>query len=379
METTVLIQKSIEEIREFLDKYHAELRTTQFPDTYLIKFNPETISNDPDINHLRGLIFNHKTHQIYAMTYPVPCEFKDLDAEEQDLVGHQIASTPYTVQEALDGTLLRLWYHPESGRWIVSTNGKEDAHEAFWMNNVSFYDQLVETMPCEFDGLNQNHVYMFLLCHPLNVIVVNHQEAKVYHVATYDRTTLEEVDPVGPVPRPAVLPLTVEEVRKNVLESRDKPVGSAGYMVIQKPDAQGRVHRYRFENLNYTLARELRGDSNNVNFIILGHMLNRNPQPLADFLQYYPIYQPVYYTLHHQLELLIPALYQEYGQRFKQRLNIWVDQRHHKFLDEIHTQVYLAQLRQQKRTVQLADIQAFVCQQPTAKVLFLLGGGASLQ
>lgn len=43
-----------------------------------------------------------------------------------------------------------------------------------------------------------------------------------------------------------------------VRESLVKSVLSAGYMVVQQPDANGIVYRYRFENANYTKARVMR-------------------------------------------------------------------------------------------------------------------------
>lgn len=368
-----LIKKPVMEIREFLAEHSAELRETKFPNTYLIKFSQETKVGHPDVNQLRGMIFNSQTGQIYSLTYPVPVEVKDLTPEDQHTTIEELSKCEYTVQEALDGTLLRLSHIPEQGGWWLSTNGKEDARDAYWMNGQSFYDQFWSANPTiNFDTLNKDYVYLFLLCHPLNVIVVNHRDPKVYHVATYDRTSLKEVACDMGIEQPKTLQLTVEEVQKKILENKDKPVSSAGYMITVKPDVNGVVRRYRFENFNYTQARDLRGDSNNINYHLLELILDTNQTKLTDFLQYYPIYQNDTDTLHKRLASLVAKFYREYGQRFKEHSAIFVHPRHHRFLSELHTQVYLSKLKGTGRTVQYKDIMEFVKSQPTAKVLYLL-------
>jgi hypothetical protein len=165
--------------------------------------------------------------------------------------------------------------------------------------------------------------------------------------------------------------MTVDEVYQKIQESREKPVDSAGYMVIVD-DASGRVLRYRFENYNYSQARDLRGDSNNIHYHILSLMLDKDPQKLSDFLEYYPIYRSDMILLSKRLSSLIAKFYREYGQRFKEHSQILVHRRHHRFLNEMHTQLYLGNLRGQGKTVQYQDINDYVRGQPVARVLYLL-------
>jgi hypothetical protein len=383
-----LVKKPINEIRELLAEHAAELRETKFADVHLIKFKPETNVGHPDVNRLKGLIFNSKTQQVCSLTYPVPVEVKDFTPAEQDQFVTDISTAPggYSVQEALDGTLLRLWFNTSTNNWILSTNGKEDARDAYWMNGCSFDEQFWSAKPnIQMDTLNKNYTYLFILCHPLNVIVVNHTTPQVYHVATYDHATLNEVtDTSGDcgVPRLPNIPLTIEEVQAKTRECVGRPVQSAGYMVIvgergspMTPSSTAPVappKRYRFENANYTRAREIRGDSNNISFHLLGLLLDSDPTPLEEFLQYYPIYAVDTDALHKRLTALVTKFYREYGARYKQRMELFIHPRHHKFMGEIHTQLYLAQLKGMGKTVQFQDILEFVKKQPVAKVLYLL-------
>lgn len=142
----------------------------------------------------------------------MPIEFKDQSAVKQAEILRTLDATSYVVQEALDGTLLRLWFHPEIKQWVVSTNGVEDANDAYWMNGISFGSMFITTLNGIFAHLNENHVYLFALCHPLNVIVVNHMAARIYHVATYERLTLKEIDCDLGMERPLMLQMSADDV-----------------------------------------------------------------------------------------------------------------------------------------------------------------------
>ena len=394
-----VIKLPLDQMSAYLAPYLAQIRETKIPDTYLVKFTQETKVDNLLVNQLRGLLYNHKSGQIYSMTYPVPIEVKDLSSEQQqDLLQH-LSDQTYHVEEALDGTLMRLSYIDQMDKWYLSTNGKEDAHDAYWMNGQSFYDQFWsanQSDKIDLSKLDKRYVYLFLLCHPLNVIVINHREPKIYHVATYDRATLRQTDDNNlmqwGIPRPLTYQMTVKDVCQKITESKDTPVNLAGYMVVVTPDANGVVRRYRFENYNYTQARDLRGDSNNINYHILGLIQDQDQRPepvvigstepmgpvvackskLGEFLQYYPIYQTQTDSLYLRLQSLTHKLYQEYGLRYKKHQSIYVHPRHHRILYQIHTDVYLNKLKAINKTVQLLDIKIFLYQLPTAKLLYLL-------
>lgn len=369
-----IISMPVEELREFLTKFGAELRLTKFADTYLIKFDPQTQASNPAINRLRGLIFNAKTLNILSLGYPVPIEFKDQEATEQQAIVQTITDGKYTVQEALDGTLIRLWFHTEEGKWMLSTNSKEDAHDAYWMNNTSFGDLFESTLQSILDNLNTDHVYLFALCHPLNVIVVNHVQPKIYHMATYDRISLEEISCELGLPHPPIFEMTVDEVLEKVTSCHGTPVSSAGFVVVQSPnvdDDESVIHRFRFENTNYTCARSLRGDSNNVESIILEYMLTSNEQ-LMEFLLYYPIYVPTYNSLVARFHALINMLFSTYVKRYKQHQYVIVHPRHHHFLIDMHNQLYLNHLKPQGMSLEHNDVLNFLYNQTAVTVLSLL-------
>jgi hypothetical protein len=300
------------------------LAKTKFPDTYIIKFNPLTNAYHPQIRQVRGLIFNHATQEIYSLGFPVPIEFKEQAPTEQQWIIDHLHRASFKVIEALDGTLIRLWYHKPSQQWILSTNNKEDAHDAFWMNKVSFGDLFEATLARILSGLKMEYVYIFSLCHPLNVIVVNHDQPKIFHVATYNRTNQQEIRVNIGVEQPTELHLTVDQIILMTQSSRTMPVASAGFTVIENSNDGVNIHRYRFENVNYTRARLIRGETNRVEEIIMLYYLTQ-PLVLQEFLLYYPIYVPLYQQLIQKFNLLVEQVYNQYIFRFVQKKNIWVN------------------------------------------------------
>ena len=242
------------------------------------------------------------------------------------------------------------------------------------MNGISFYDQFWSAQPkIDLETLNKNYVYMFLLCHPMNIIVVNHLKPHVYHMATYDRTTLKEIQVDLGMEQPKIFNISVEEVQQKTLECLSKPVESAGYVVVRSPtETDPLVRRYRFENVNYTKAREMRGESNNLSFLLLGYLLDSDSAKLQEFLQYYPVYQEETELLRKRMSALIGKFYREYGRRYKEKKYIYIHPRHHRFLAELHTKIYVELLKPQKKTVKYDDIRGYVEKLPVAKVLYLL-------
>jgi len=269
------IRRPLEDIQKFLEEHGGQLlEVDEQSETYIVKLGSECKVNHPTLSHVRGLIFNHKTGQVVSITYPVPVEYRELPIEQQKRVVEFLESKKYQVYEALDGTLLRLSYQEAEHIWLLSSNSKYDAKNAYWMSRLSYYEQFWSAHPAiDLSQLNQQYVYLFLLCHPLNVIVINHQKPKIYHVTTYDRVSLREVDCEIGLPSVPKMTLTLPQVLNLTHEANEKPVKMAGYILVLPPDQDGFVRRYRFENANYTKARMLRGETNHLGEVYLKLLL----------------------------------------------------------------------------------------------------------
>lgn len=363
-----VINMSLDDVKIWLQHHQLELRNTHINDhTYLIKYTPETDISDMEINHLRGLIYDINSHQIYSMTYPVPLDYTVMSENVQK----SITSSQYTIEELYDGSLIRLSYVDDQHGWMCSTNGKDDAREAFWMNNMSFYEQFMSSGGSEIfvDTLNKNYVYLFVVCHPQNIIVVNYQKPTIYHVATIDKTTGSEVDIDIGISKPKVYQYTIEQALNLATDMNNAPVTSAGYMVLVKR-ANGLVSRYRIECAGYRIARQLRGNCNDIEQVLLD-LYCKSEVDVDLFMRYYPMYTQVYKHLLHTLNNLVDYLTTVYTNR--RTGHVYVPQASlHYLLKEIHQVVYLDKLKHLHQSVNRTHIRNYLCSLPTSRLLWYL-------
>lgn len=88
------------------------------------------------------------------------------------------------VQEKVDGSLIKIWYH---GGWHISTNGTIDAHSAYNQNNnISYHELVIRALkkygdPKDFFAtLDRDYCYMFELVSPDNRMTIAYPEDRLY-------------------------------------------------------------------------------------------------------------------------------------------------------------------------------------------------------
>ena len=106
-----------------------------------------------------------------------------------------------SVQEKVDGSLIKIWY--DDG-WRVSTNGTIDAFKAE-LNDVKYQNfgqltlaaihQIFKDEHTFFDMLDPNYTYMFELVSPYNRVVIPYEQIKLYFLGCRDMRTGRELMP----------------------------------------------------------------------------------------------------------------------------------------------------------------------------------------
>ena len=341
----------ITHLRACLEQCGASLNEHSLPginSLLMIVFGYETNRLYPTLSRLRGLIFDSVTGEIFSLTYPVPVEYKNLTLNEKEQLGSNpmITKKSYVVQEALDGTLLRLWFHPKLQRWFVSTNGTINAFEATWgTGNKATFGDLFQPYLEEILTrcvLDTNLVYLFIVCHPNNIVVVNHQQPKVYHVATIDLNTLQEI--VDDIPTPLITSISVDTflTYPQILELAKRedqangPVQSAGFVITSYPDKKGLIRRIRIENQNYIDARNLRGNSADIRNTLLELMLKHPADDLVRFLMYFPMYVGEHQRLAQNLKSWYGFMIKTFASRYHLRNYVELPPKQHAFLKTIY-------------------------------------------
>ena len=103
------------------------------------------------------------------------------------------------VQPCYEGTILLVFYHNNS--WYVSTRRCLSAQDSKWVRNKSYMDMFKEAIKnkFDFDDLDKNYCYTFILVHYKNKNIVNYtnlgkEYKEVFHIITTEKYTVNEVE-----------------------------------------------------------------------------------------------------------------------------------------------------------------------------------------
>ena len=146
------------------------------------------------------------------------------------------------VQEKIDGSIIKLWYHKKRRVWTFSTNGVIFAKNARLEKGGGCYGEVIlstENMKdIAFWQLNEDYTYIFELVSPQTRIVIPYEKAMLYHLGTRNNITGEEYDLDIGIQKPKSYPLTSLEdciYAAKVLNKTDaKEVNLEGFVVVDK-------------------------------------------------------------------------------------------------------------------------------------------------
>lgn len=98
------------------------------------------------------------------------------------------------VSNCHEGTLMLVYYHDD--KWHVSTRRCLDANQSYWVKNRSYGELFDDARRFNYDDLDKELCYHFILVHHLNknIVALGPNEKKLYHVMTTRKYTLEEIN-----------------------------------------------------------------------------------------------------------------------------------------------------------------------------------------
>lgn len=129
-----------------------------------------------DINHVRGIVLhltNEGEYVIIAEGFPHTEDMIVEEIEENEIVFDDSTK----IAEVFEGTVLRVFKGPVTGKWFLSTHKKLDGRRSRW-SGPTFGDMFEElwTIDKSFQDsadeyLSDKYCYIFLLTHPENKLV----------------------------------------------------------------------------------------------------------------------------------------------------------------------------------------------------------------
>lgn len=238
-----------------------KLKSRDYENKVLIKYDQiESSMGEAIVQECRGLILEKGTWNIMSLSF-----FKFFNAEE----GHA-AKVDWNTAKVLtkeDGSMIQVYWDWNKEEWFAATTGTAEGegevnnklgttfNELFWKtvnNKYSFNDCL----------LDKDHVYVFELMTPYNIVVTPHGESKVSLLTVRNRKTLKEVSwkelemiaiSIG-VPLVKAFDMNVNNVGAIKRTFEGMPFTEEGYVVV---DAD--FNRIKIKNPAYVSAHHLKG------------------------------------------------------------------------------------------------------------------------
>jgi hypothetical protein len=257
-----------------LDNYIKTASDTDYPQLILLKYD-KTKSNVSDnaVKQARGIILEKDSDNVI-------CYSLDKFENSQELINDDnISITDWKFEDAVDGTQIRLYYY--DSKWISTTARCIDAKKSRWNYVKSFYELFSDVEHViNYDLLNKNYTYTFILKHIENRIISNITKNELIHIHTRNNETLEELDVDINIPKPTQYNFVSYDDFKKDLDNLD--FEKKGYVV------KCNDKRYMFSSKEYEEIKDLKGNHLNISYNYLD-LLKKNK--LDIFLKYFPEFQ----------------------------------------------------------------------------------------
>ena len=302
---SVLGNMKYEDVRKGLYKKYGLITKDEetIPGLYMITYNKsESVSSKNKVvltkkqqyfvSQYRGVIVEKDTNKPICYTFEkMNRHFPD----EWDLTNCNITSS-------CDGSQIKVFYYKAKGHWVVSTTRRIDASRSYFFSNKSFLEMFQDSSTSlNWDILNKNFCYSFVLAHPDNRVVARHVKPFLTHVFSRNMETYEVVtDDIG-IPRPPPFSFSTKtDIWKAI---KHLPYYKEGF-VVQKGDVFIKV-----VNSKYQEVKDLRGNSNSLLF---NYFNLKKQSKVRSFLSYFPESSETFNYFENCFQNLCLLLYNEY-------------------------------------------------------------------
>jgi hypothetical protein len=277
---SVLGNMKYEDIRKGLYKKFGLVTKDEqsLPGLYMITYNkPERYSKNrvtltkeqqDIVSQYRGVIVEKDTNRPVCYTFN---KMSRHFPEEWELDSCKITAS-------CDGSQIKIFFYEKNNHWVVSTTRRIDAARSYFFSNKSFMEMWQDAASSlNWNKLDKNCCYSFVLAHPDNRVVARHNKPFLTHVITRNMKTFELVsDDIG-IPKPQPVNL---KTKNDIWKSLNRlPYYKEGY-TVQRGDTF-----VKLVNSKYQEVKELRGSSSSLLF----HYFHLKKQDkIRQFLSYYP-------------------------------------------------------------------------------------------
>ena len=300
----------------------------------------------------RSVIF--KNNKVVCFSPPKSIPYTDFQ--------EKYPITECIVDEFIDGTMINVFY--DESNWIISTRTIVGANCTFY-STKTFHEMFHETN-INYDTLNQQYCYSFVLQHPENRIVTPISTPKLYLIAVYQINTdgIVEQHKTNHCIADYLMPTTYSFPSYKEAEEfvEKQPYEFKGVMI------KTRGERTRITNSAYEKVKKLRGNSSSLLFT---YLTLRSTKDQTEYEKYFPDH--CFPTYEKQLANLISQLHRLYMECFIKKtypLKTY-NQPFKQHLYELHMH-YIHRLRQEKKCVTKHEVKKYIITLPPRSLVTLI-------
>lgn len=250
-----------------------QLKVREYDNKVLLKYDQlsaPTLMANIEVQECRGLILEKDTWNVMSLAFT-----KFFNVDESN--AHKVDWNTAHVLEKLDGTLIQVYWDWVSNEWLAGTTGTAEGegevnNKMGTTFNSLFWDTVTKQYALNPCLLDKNHVYVFELTTPYNIVVKPHGESSATLLTVRNRVTLKElswkdlymVSESLRVPLVKKFDLNANNVGVLLKTFENMPWSEEGYVVV---DAN--FNRIKIKNPAYVAVHHLKGKTAEHNIITI--------------------------------------------------------------------------------------------------------------
>lgn len=281
----------------------------------IIQYDKQYLTHDmiSSSGLFRSVIVNNN-NKIISFSPPKSLSYECFKNKHEQL-------SDVTVEEYVEGTMINLFWNDTE--WDISTKSTVGAKIIFFQNEdklVTFrnmFNEVCNAVNLDFDSLNKDYCYSFVMQHPKNRIVIPLYDKKLYLVKVfkidnenykvYDMNKFDiynEYFKDTKVELPMKKKYDSYETLTDEYSIMNTPYDILGLMLYARNGDRSKIR-----NPCYEYVRKLRGNQPKLQYEYLSL---RKTGKMKEFLKYYPEYKKQFYEYREQLHKYTTTLYVNY-------------------------------------------------------------------
>ena len=320
------LSSNINESLEIIRAKKSNILIKEFDNLVIFKYQKKY--DDEAVRSCRGLILDKNTKKVVCQSNTGTLSFEEF-----------IKNVPINncvIEENLEGTLMNVYYY--NGRWNVSTKFCINAENSKFRGNKSFRQYFDKLCTIDWDTLDINFTYSFLLQIPVNRLVSKITKKKLYHIETHNNITGDKIYFDIGMDKPAILKLNdlntlnISSYRDLNRELIKLNWAHRGFMLY----SGDRKYRCSLINPAYAAPLELVKNQVDIKYVVLNSLYYK--ENINDLLYYFPEYSSIKKVVSESINNLTDTLLKTYKDTycFKNKELSEIPPKYKKILSDIH-------------------------------------------